>query len=268
MPSWYSSLFGVQKPVIGMLHLLPLPGSPGFAGDWEAVRTRLMEDVQALASGGVHALMIENFGDAPFFPRRVPRATVAFMTALAADVRRATTLPLGINVLRNDGVSGVAIAAAVGAQFIRVNVLCGARVTDQGVIDGIAHKLLRERAALAARGVRIFADVSVKHSAPLGSPRPIEDEVADTLHRGGADALVVSGSGTGRPTDPELVRRVKAAAGDAPVLVGSGVDTETLPELAPLADGFIVGTSLKVGGKSSAPIDPPRVRAFMQGLRA
>lgn len=265
--SWVQSLFSVEKPVVGMLHLLALPGAPGYGGDLAAVRARLLEDARALAEGGVHGLMIENFGDAPFFPRRVPRATVAMLTAMACEVRRATSLPLGINVLRNDGVSGVAIAAAAAASFIRVNVLCGARVTDQGVIEGIAHELMRERTALGAHGVRIFADVSVKHSAPLGPPRPIEDEVADTLHRGGADALVVSGSGTGRPTDPELLRRVRIAAGAAPVFVGSGVDAETLAELMPRADGFIVGTSLKVGGKSTAAVERRRVSEFLQRWR-
>src|SRR5690606_13240725 len=112
-------------------------------------------------------LMLENFGDTPFYPRRVAAHTVAAMTAIAVEVRRQVDLPLGINVLRNDGLSALGIAAASGADFIRVNVLSGARVTDQGIVQGIAHDLLRERRWLGAESVKILADVNVKHSAPL-----------------------------------------------------------------------------------------------------
>src|SRR5690348_4264415 len=165
-------LFGqwkdISKPVIGMIHLLPLPGSARYAGSVEAIRAAMLRDAEALTRGGVHGLMLENFGDLPFFPGRVPPHVVAQMAALAAELRRNSNLPLGINVLRNDGCSAMAIAHAAGAQFVRVNVLCGARVADQGIIQGIAHDLLRERAMLRA-DVRIFADVDVKHSAPLAS---------------------------------------------------------------------------------------------------
>src|SRR3954466_6562310 len=128
----------VRKPVIGMLHLPPLPGSPQFtaADGPDALREIVLRDADALAAGGIHGLMLENFGDVPFYPGRVPAHTVAVMTALAADVRqRFGELPLGINVLRNDGQSALAIAAAVGAHFIRVNILCGAGLTGQGIIQ-------------------------------------------------------------------------------------------------------------------------------------
>ena len=173
LPQW-SGL----KPVIGMVHLLPLPGSPRFGGDVSAIREAALRDAQALAEGGVHGIMMENFGDVPFFPGHVPASVVAHVTTIAAEIRRRIDLPLGINVLRNDGQSALAVAHAVGADFIRVNVLSGARVTDQGIVQGIAHDLLRERSQLGATSVKILADVDVKHSAPL-APRPLVDEVAD-----------------------------------------------------------------------------------------
>jgi membrane complex biogenesis BtpA family protein len=212
--------------------------------------------------------MLENYGDVPFYPTRVPSHVVAQMTAVASEVRRAfPTLPLGINVLRNDGQSALAVAHAVGASFIRVNVLCGARVTDQGLIEGIAHDLLRERAALgAAKVVRIFADVDVKHSAPL-APRPLEVEISDTLDRGLADALIVSGTGTGQATDPGQVEAARRAAGGAaPVFVGSGVTAQTLPDYLPYADGFIIGSAFKRDGDARQPVDPARVRELMARL--
>jgi hypothetical protein len=252
----------VPKPVIGMLHLAALPGSPLYGGSLLSVREAVLRDAQVLAEGGVNGLMIENFGDTPFFPGRVPAHVVAHLTAIAGEVRRTVPdLPLGINVLRNDGLSALAVAHAVGAEFIRVNVLCGARVADQGLLQGIAHELLRLRAELKAEQIKIFADVDVKHSAPLAE-RPIADEVDDTLHRGMADALIVSGAGTGKPTDPEKVKLVKLAAKGAPVFLGSGVTPQSLPALLPHADGFIVGTYFKKDGV----VDVQRVRDLMQKM--
>jgi membrane complex biogenesis BtpA family protein len=257
---------GVDKPVIGMLHLLPLPGSPRFGGSLSAVTERVLHDADALVAGGVHGLIIENFGDTPFYPQRVPPEVVAHMTSLAIEVRERCDVPLGINVLRNDGCSALAIAHAVGAELVRVNVLCGARVTDQGLTEGIAHELLRERVALGAERVKILADINVKHSAPLGPPRSIADEVADTIERGGADVIVVSGSATGQATSVEEVRQAKAAAGDTPVFVGSGVTADTIGDYLRHADGFIIGTALKHDGVVTNPVDAGRVREMMQRL--
>jgi membrane complex biogenesis BtpA family protein len=259
------SLFpDVDKPVIGMIHLPPLPGSPRFAGNLDAIHERILHDARALQAGGVHGLMIENFGDIPFYPGRVPAYVVAQMTAMAGEVRRAVNLPLGINVLRNDGLSALAVAIAAGAQYIRVNVLSGARVTDQGVIQGIAHDLLRARAILQADHIQIFADVDVKHSAALAE-RPIVDEVDDTIHRGLADALIVSGAGTGKPTDLAKLRTVKQAAGEVPVFIGSGVTAATIGSFEH-ANGFIVGTAFKEGGDVSNLVEVQRVRELIGKL--
>jgi len=255
------------KPVIGMLHLLPLPGAPQASHTFAAVVERAVNDAAVLAAGGCHALMMENFGDVPFYPGRVPAIVVAAMTAIAVAVRRQTALPLGINVLRNDGQSALAVAIGAGADFIRVNVLTGARVTDQGLIQGIAHDLLRDKRHLDAASIRILADVDVKHAAPLAA-RPIGDEVKDLLLRGLADAVVVSGSGTGQPVSIEKLKAVKAAAQGRPVLIGSGATAALLAELAQYADGFIVGTDLKHDGISTNPVDPVRVKAFMAAHQA
>jgi membrane complex biogenesis BtpA family protein len=257
----------VQTPIIGMLHLPPLPGAPRYGGGLAPIVERLLADAEALLRGGVHGLMMENFGDAPFYPERVPVWTVAHMTHLAGEVRRRFDVPLGINVLRNDGRSALAIAHAVGAAFIRVNVLCGACVTDQGVLQGIAVDLLRDRALLDATEIKILADVNVKHAAPLGAPRPLEEEVFDTVQRGGADAVVVTGTGTGRSADVADVRAARAAAGGAPVFVGSGVTAETIGSFLGAADGFIVGSSLKEGGAARNRVDAAQVKALMARVR-
>ena len=255
-----------RKVVIGMVHLMPLPGSPRYGGDVRAVQEAALRDAMALAEGGVDGLMIENFGDVPFYPGRVPAYVVSHVTAVAAEVRARVDLPLGINVLRNDGLGALAVAHAVGAEFIRVNVLCGARVADQGLLQGVAHDLLRERAMLGAAGVKILADVDVKHSAPLAI-RDLADEVDDTIARGLADAVIVSGAGTGKTTALDKVQFVKAAAGATPVFVGSGITAATVADYAPHADGFIVGTAFKPDGDPGRAVDVARVWALVGRVR-
>ncbi len=255
-------MFRVNQPLIGMLHLQALPGSPHFSGDVREIRDRLMSDAEALLEGGVHGLLLENLA-MRLFPRARSRTGRGRRDALACDVRRHCDLPLGINVLRNDGRSALAIAHASGADFIRINVLCGARVTDQGIVQGIAHDLLRERALLAAEQIRIFADVDVKHSAPL-TARPIQDEVADMLQRGGADAIIVSGGSTGAAVDLRELKHVQIAAAGAPVFIGSGVNGESIEQLLPYADGFIIGTSVKQEGAVANPVDVSRVAALVR----
>jgi membrane complex biogenesis BtpA family protein len=256
----------VRCPFIGMLHLPPLPGSPRAELRLEAIRDHVLRDAEALVTGGIHGLMLENYGDVPFAAGRVEVATVSAMKWLAREVRvRFPDTPLGINVLRNDGLSALDIAHAVGASFIRVNVLAGARLTDQGIIQGIAYELLRERKRLGATAVKILADVDVKHSAPLAS-RPLADEAADLVQRALADGLIVTGRATGQSAALADLSEVKAAADGRPVLVGSGVTAQSAAELATLADGLIVGSWLKVDGIVANPVDPLRVRELVAAL--
>jgi len=156
--SGLGELFGVSKAVIGMVHLLPLPGSPRWGGSMEAVIERALEDAHALAAGGMDALLVENHGDVPFSRERVDAGTVAAMARVVAELRRGVRLPVGVNVLKNDAQSALAVATATGACFIRVNVYSGAVVADQGIIQSEAATVLRYRRLLAA-DVKIFADV-------------------------------------------------------------------------------------------------------------
>jgi len=250
-----------RKPVIGMIHLPPLPGSPASRLSLEEIRDWVLGDAEALATGGVNGFIVENYGDAPFYPRRVPPHTVAFMTVLAREVKAKFGLPLGVNVLRNDALAALAVATAAGAEFIRVNVYTGARLADQGILEGEAHEVLRSRKLLGSE-VRIFADVAVKHSAPLAA-RPLRDEVEDTILRGRADAIIVSGAATGKETCLDDLREAKAAARSTPVLVGSGVHAGSAAEVLRLADGLIVGTAFKIDGVTTNAVDRSRVREFM-----
>ncbi len=223
---------------------------------------------RALAGAAYDAIIVENFGDVPFFAGRVPAVTVAAMTACALAVREAAPdVELGINVLRNDAESALGIAISTGAKFVRVNVLTGARVTDQGVIQGDAATLLRSRRALGAEKIGIWGDVDVKHSAPLGQPRPIAQEVEDTAKRAMAEVILVTGEGTGKGVDVDKLAAVKRAAGKTPVLVASGATIDALPTLAKHANGVIVGSALRAGGVPGGSIDPTLAKTFADAFR-
>jgi membrane complex biogenesis BtpA family protein len=254
-PSPLPSLYGV-------IHLRALPGSPGYAGDIAAVAASCARDASALADAGFEAVIVENYGDAPFLPGKVPPITVAAMTrcCLAARVA-APTLALGVNVLRNDAEAALAVAVAASASFIRINVHIGARLTDQGVIEGRAHETLRLRRALGAEHVRLLCDVDVKHSAPL-APRPLAEEANDLVLRGGADAVLVTGAGTGKGVAFSDLDEV-ARAVEAPVLVASGATIATLSSLR-RAHGVIVGSALRANGKAGGSIDLELARRFAE----
>ena len=260
-----ASIIGVARGVIGMVHLAPLPGSPRWAGSIEDVTRAAVSDARALAEGGADALLIENFRDVPFTAGRVDAAVVAAMAAVARRIGDAVPLPLGINVLRSDGRSALAVAVAVGARFIRVNVHVGATLTDQGIIQGDAHALLRERRLLGAE-VRILADVRTKHAAPLAAVT-LEQEARDCVERGLADGLIVSGAATGEPTAPGDLKRVRDVAPGLPLLVGSGASPESAAELLAVADGLIVGPAVKRDGVVGNPVDVARVRRLVAAVR-
>ncbi|MEE8105312.1 MAG: BtpA/SgcQ family protein [Planctomycetota bacterium] len=252
--------------VIGVVHLKPLPGSPGYGGDMDAVLAAATADARAYSTGGADALIVENFGDIPFFGGPVPAETIAAMTAATLAVGRSVELPLGINVLRNDARAALGIAAAAGARFIRVNVHAGAMATDQGVLEGRAAETMRLRAALSHE-ILVLADVHVKHARPL-TDESLEDAACNLHHRAHADGVIVSGSATGAATSLEDLCRVRAVLPDAKLFAGSGVTTQHVAEVLRVANGVIVGTALKRDGDIDAPVDAKRVLDFVDAANS
>lgn len=258
-------IFKTPHPIIGVVHLLPLPTSPRWGGSLKGVIDRAEQEATALASGGVDSIMIENFFDAPFTNGQVDPAVVSAMTVITERLMNLVSLPIGINVLRNDARSAMAIASCVKAEFIRVNVLTGVMATDQGLIEGKAHELLRYRRELGS-DVKILADVLVKHARPLGSPN-LTVAVQDTIERGLADGVILSGWATGSPPSIEDLELAKAAANETPVFIGSGASWENISTLMQAADGVIVSSSLKRHGRRDQPVDPIRVSQFVEATR-
>lgn len=250
----------MSKLLIGVVHLQPLPGSPRWVADLESIIDFAVADARAYEHGGADAIITENFGDAPFIKRAVAPETLTAMTAAGRAIRAAVTIPIGFNVLRNDARSALALCAACGGSFMRVNVHTGAMLTDQGIIEGDAYNTIRYRQTVCPK-VKLYADIHVKHAVLLGD-FAIEDSAHDTLDRGLADALILSGTGTGIAADIVDVERVRRACPKAKILLGSGVNVDNARAFMRVADGAIVGSSLKRNGRLANPVDPKRVAAL------
>jgi len=253
-----------RNAVIGMVHVGALLGAPLYGGSMRAVIDAATRDARALRDGGCDAMAFENFGDRPFFKDGVASETVAALTRVIVEVVIEVGLPFGVNVLRNDAASAIAIAAATGAAFIRINIHTGTMLTDQGIIEGRAAETLRKRAALAP-DVLIFADHMVKHAVPVVAVDEAQ-AAKDLRHRGLADGIIVSGAETGAEPDRIRFTTVREALPDAPILIGSGLTAANARSFAS-ADGAIVGTSIKVDGRVEAPVDPDRVARLVAAFK-
>ncbi|ETX06058.1 BtpA/SgcQ family protein [Candidatus Entotheonella palauensis] len=261
----FKTLFSSAKPLIACIHLLPLPGSPRYDGNMQAVYDTALAEATLFAKYPIDALIVENFRDMPFYPGRLPAETVAAMAAVTRDIVQAVPLPVGVIALRNDAQAAVAIATATRARFIRVNVHMNAVVADQGILQGASHDTLRLRAALHS-DVLIFADVGVKHATPLAH-RGLALETRDLTERGLVDAIIVSGELTGAVTDPKDVEMVRQHT-YLPLLIGSGATPKNLPAVYDKVEGLIVGSYFKQDGRADNPVDETRVKGFTDTMQA
>jgi len=265
-------MFGVEKPIIGMIHLLPLPGSPGYdfvdgSRGMDAIIEHALLDTEALISGGVDGLMVENMWDLPYYVGMdVPPEEMTAQAVAARAVVEAVDVPVGINVIHNGGRVTLSIAVATGADFIRVCLLTGARVWDTGEFDrGCAAELLRWRKNLGAEHIKLFADVDKKHS--VGFPGIDLATHIEWTEFYLSDALIVSGKMTGAAPELEKVRRARELTA-RPILMGSGTSADNVAEFLQYADGAIVGTALKVDGIAENLVDVETVKRYMEAVRS
>ena len=257
-------IFGREKVLIGMIHCPPFPGAPRYRGTTvDNLYDACLRDAEALVVGGLHGLIVENHGDIPFSkPEDIGPETPAFLSVVTDRVRRATGVPVGINVLANAPLPALATAVAGGAAFIRVNQWANAYIANEGFMEGRAGAALRYRSLLRAEDVRIFADVHVKH----GSHAIVADRSVAELTRDlaffDADCVIATGQRTGHSASPEEIDEI-AAATHLPVLVGSGVTEDNIASILSRTNGVIVASSLKVGGVWWNAVEPERVTRFV-----
>ncbi len=261
-------MFEKDKPIIGMVHLPPLPGAPNYDGKGlEPIIEWALRDVETYHRGGIDGLIVENMWDHPFFVGEdVPPEAMTTQAVAAHEVVKASKVPVGINVIHNGGRITLSIALAAGARFVRICILTGARLWDTGELDhGCAARLLRHRKNLQAEHIKIFADVDKKHSVPFpGIDLETHIEWTDYYL---ADALIVSGKMTGDAPPLDKVRRAKEVSKGRPILMGSGTSADNIADFLRFADGAIVGTSLKVDGRGENPVDLERLKRFMDEVQ-
>jgi len=262
-----ADLFQVEKPIIGMVHLWPLPGAPGYTGyGIKTITENARRDAAALLDGGVDGLIVENMWDLPYYVGMdVQLEAVTAQAVVASQIAEMVDVPVGVNVIHNGWQAELAIAVAAGLDFIRVCILTGARLWDTGDLDaGCAANLLRRRKELGAEHLKLFADVDKKHSVPFPG-LDLETHIEWTeFYR--ADALIISGRMTGDAPPLAKVRRAKELA-TRPILMGSGTTAENIGDFLEFADGAIVGSSLKVEGLAENPVDLARVRRYMAAVK-
>lgn len=259
-----NSVFGAPRALIGTLHLGALPGTCSGRKSVAEIAEEAVREARVYAAAGFHGLAIENTHDRPYLKSSVGPEIGATMAVVGCEVRRAVSLPLGIQVLAGANLSAVAVAHACGASFVRVEGFVFAHVADEGLIESSAGALLRYRRMIGAEKVRVFADIKKKHSAHAITADVDIVETARAAEFFQADGVIVSGVSTGRTADAVEVEAVSGAV-SIPTLIGSGITPENIGRY-PSADAFIVGSSVKQDGLWANPLEERRVEAVVRAF--
>lgn len=261
--SRFRSLFPKPRPVIGMIALPPMPGYPAFTSIDALVEVALA-DLEKLERGGVDGALIENDFDQPH--TMVGGAEIhAAMTRVTREVVARARVPVGVEVLLNDWRASLAIAMTTGARFIRMDFFVDRVLTKCGPFEPEPEAVLAYRKAIRAESVQLYADLQVKYTTVIGGPKPLEQSAREA-EAAGADAVIVTSHETGIGPDPADLRA--ARAGSLPILIGSGLTPENATELIPLADGAIVGTSLRSGRTATDRVVTDQVTRLVQAVRS
>ena len=252
-----------SQTVIGMVHCLPLPTTAGFDGNYQKILDQAVQDAVTLEKAGVDAVIVENMGDTPF-SADLNKAQVAALAVATMQVKNAVKIPVGVDAAFNDCEANIAIAAITGASFIRVPVFVDTVLFTDGVIKPCAKKCMDYRKAMGKEDIKVIADVQVKHAHMLLPNISIEQSAVEAASNG-ADGIIVTGTQIGEETPIDLIKRVKKVV-NVPVFAGSGVKAENIKEQFEIADGAIIGSSLKEGGIISNPISYDLVKKVLDAL--
>lgn len=269
LKDWIEDIFRVKKPVIGMVHLRPLPGSPFYeTGSMEGIIDRAVSEARLLQDGGVDGLQVENMWDHPYLKGdEIGHETTSSLAVCSHAVREAVDIPVGINCHLNGSKQALAAAIASGARWIRVFELVNTYISNAGIVEASGPSALRYRHAIGADHVRLLCDVLVKHGSHfITSDRDIREQAHDVETFKG-DAVIVTGGATGERPEPEDVRTVREAV-SIPLFLGSGITIDNIDQYLPIMDGAIVGSQFKEEGKWQNPVSLERTKAFMEKIRS
>jgi uncharacterized protein len=261
-----TSLFHQPKPVIGMIHVGALPGTPAHRHSLAEIMDVAVREARLYRAAGVDGVMIENMHDTPYLRGSVGPEIVAAMTLLGQAVKAEGSLPTGIQILAGANLEALAVAHVAGLDFMRAEAFAFAHIADEGLLQASAGSLLRYRKQLGAERVQIWADIKKKHSAHAITADVSLGATAETVEFMRGDAVIITGNVTGDPPQIADVAEAKAHC-RLPVLLGSGVDAENLAAFYPAADGFIIGSAFKAGGHWANPVEPQRIEQLMNAVQ-
>jgi uncharacterized protein len=261
------ALFNQGKPVIGMVHVQALPGTPGNIYSVSEIVKMAVQESKDLASNGVDSVMLENMHDIPYLKRHVGPEIVASMTRVATEVRQQLDIPLGLQILAGANQSALAVAQSAEFDFIRAEGFVFGHLADEGLFESDAGTLLRYRKQIGADDIAIFTDIKKKHSSHAISADVSLADTAEAAHFFKSDGLIITGTATGKPVDVNDLKAVKMNS-TLPILVGSGATPDSIADLLEFADSIIVGSWLKKKGLWTEAVDGERVRTFMQAIKA
>ena len=260
-----TALFETGKPLIGVIHVGALPGTPRGSKSVSELVSEAKDEARIYRECGVDGVIIENMHDVPYLKGEVGPEIVAAMTAIGTEVKNECGLAVGIQILAGANIEAMAVAHAAGLDFIRAEGYAYAHVADEGIIQASAAKLLRYRKMIGAERVQVWTDVKKKHSAHAITADVSLGETAETVEFMGADCVIVTGSVTGEAPKVTDVKEAKSHC-QLPVFLGSGISDTNIDQFYNEADGFIIGSYFKANGLWSNTIDPARVTQFVNKL--
>ncbi len=256
------NLFQINKPVIGMLHLKALPGTPKYSGNTLDIFRNAISDALSLQEAGIDGYIIENMSDRPYLNRYAGPEIIALMSIISYEIKNRTNKPCGIQILAGANHEALAVAKAAGLDFIRAEGFVFAHTADEGIMESDAGKLLRYRKNIDAENILVFTDIKKKHSShSITADQNLED-TAIAAQYFLSDGVIITGKFTGVPADIEELSSIGDKL-NIPVIIGSGITAENISAYLNLADGVIVGSYLKFENKWQNPVDPERVKELM-----
>jgi uncharacterized protein len=261
------TVLGIHKPVIAMIHVQALPGTPAYHGKSNEIIEAALQEAFLYKKAGVDILMIENMHDRPYLKRRVGPEVTAMMTVIGQAVKSETSLPCGVQILAGANEEALAVAKAANLDFVRAEGFVFAHVGDEGFFESDAASLLRYRKMIDAEDILVFTDIKKKHSAHAITSDVSLAETAEAAAFFLSDGVIITGSSTGKAADLAELKSMKKVV-DLPVLVGSGITIENIDKYIHLSDALIVGSYFKKDGQWSNPVDFERVMKFMEKIKS
>jgi uncharacterized protein len=258
----FTTLFSKPKPIIGMIHIGALPGTPASKQSIDQIIAQAEQEAAIYRDCRIDGVIIENMHDVPYLRGSVGPEIVAAMAVIGRRVKQESQLPTGIQILAGANIEAIAVAHAAGLDFIRAEGYAFAHVADEGLIESSAARVLRYRRMIGADRVQVWADVKKKHSSHAITADITLGATAEAVEFMRGDAVIVTGNVTGDPPRPQDVQEIKAHC-RLPVLIGSGIDADNIADFYQAADGFIIGSYFKVDGNWANEIDSGRVEKLM-----